>query len=123
MKDQREIMEDQLESHEKELAELNSYIKELNEMTAKHGTPREHFEEELMRAQHNAKYYEEEVARIRREIGELPKARTQIEADTILPQTTKQGLGSLLFCSVGFLAGVLLGSGLKSRPSSKDREQ
>lgn len=61
----REMFEDQLESYEAQLRSLNSYIKELNDKTAKHDTEKAHFEQDLMEAEHNVKYYEGEIARIR----------------------------------------------------------
>lgn len=59
------MLEDQLESYEAQLRSLNSYIKELNDKTAAHGTEKAHFEVDLMEAEHNIKYYEGEIARIR----------------------------------------------------------
>ncbi len=70
MNDNREMLEDQLVRFEAQLRGLNSYIKELNDRTAEHGTGREHFEGDLVEAQNNVNYYEAEVARIRGLIGE-----------------------------------------------------
>jgi uncharacterized protein len=67
MSDSREQLEDQLESYRGKLRGFNSYIKELNDMCAKHGTGKEHFEGDLREAEHNVKYYEGEIALI----GEL----------------------------------------------------
>lgn len=64
MADTGEMLEDQLESYREKLKSLNSYAKELNDMIAKHGTDRAHFEEDLVEAEHNVKYYEGEMARI-----------------------------------------------------------
>lgn len=65
MKADQEMFEDQLKDYEEQLRGLNFYIKELEVKTAELGTPREHFEEELVEAEHNVKYYEGEIARIR----------------------------------------------------------
>ena len=123
MKASREMLEQQLEKHEEKLRGFRSYIEELNDMTAKFGTPREQFEEDSMEARQNIKYYEGEIARVKQEIEELPEAgRPQTGADAILPQTVKQGIGSLILSSISFVAGALIGSRLKSRRSSEDRE-
>ena len=122
MKSSREMLEQQLEEQGEKLNSLYSYFQQLNDMTAKHGTEREHFEEDLMEAQHNIKYYEGEIARITQEIAGLPEAEhAQSGADTILPSTTKQIIGSLVFSSIGFVAGILLGSKLKSQGGGKER--
>jgi hypothetical protein len=124
MKASREILERQLEEHEEKLRGLHSYVKELSDTTAKLGTEREQFEEDLMEAQQNIKYYESEIARLKHEVGGLPKAgRPQTGADAILPQTVKQGIGSLIISSISFVAGALIGSKLKSRRGSEDKEE
>lgn len=122
MKSSREILNEQLARYEKQLGGIKSYITELKDMTAKHGTEREYFAEDLAEAEHNVMYYEGEIARIKKEVGESPRARsTPAATGAILPQTAKQGLGSFIFSSIGFVAGVLLGARLKSRRSSQDR--
>jgi hypothetical protein len=124
MKASREILEDLHEGHVQKLHELRSYIKELSDMTAKHGTDKTVFEEELMEAQHNAKYYESEIASIKRELGKLPKTvRTQGGAESLLTQLAKQGMTPLVCTSIGFIAGLLIGSSLKYGRSGRDREQ
>jgi chromosome segregation ATPase len=116
----RKILEDHLQRYEMQLRSLNSYIKELSDRTAELGTDRAQFEDDLFEAENNVKYYEAEIARIKTEIGEPAKAgRTQTGAEgTILPQTVKQGIGSFIFSAIGFVAGALLGSRLKSRRGS-----
>jgi hypothetical protein len=117
----RDLLEDQLEKYETQLKSLNSYIKELNDVTAKNGTDRAQFEEDLLEAENNTSFYEGEIARVKNEIGGLDKApATGYGGDTVLPRTVKRGVGSLIFSSVGFVAGALFGSKLKSRRSSKD---
>jgi hypothetical protein len=124
----RESLEDQLERHESQLKSLKSYRKELNDMTAKHGTERAEFESDLFEVEHNVKYYEGEVARIKSELKEIGEyapdkggARPPYGApDTVLPRTMKQGVGSLLFSAISFAAGMLLGSKLNSRPQSRN---
>lgn len=74
----REMLDDQLESYEAQLRSLNSYIKELNNKTAKHGTEKALFEQDLMEAEHNVKYYEGEIARIRELIEKEPDGATYV---------------------------------------------
>jgi uncharacterized protein YegP (UPF0339 family) len=62
--DQRRL-EEQLKNYEGQLWGLTSYVKELKDKTAQHGTEQEHFEADLLEAEHNIKYYEGEIARIR----------------------------------------------------------
>jgi hypothetical protein len=120
----RDMLENQLEKYEAQLKSLKSYIKELNDMTAKYGTDREQFEVDLAEAENDAGYYEGEIARVKKELGGLDKAPgTGGGADTVLPHTAKQGVGSLLFSSIGFVVGALLGSRLKSRRSGQDSSE
>ncbi len=65
MKVSREILEGQLTECERNVRGLNSYITELRGKTAAHGTDPEHYEKDLMEAEHNIKYYEGEMARVR----------------------------------------------------------
>ena len=124
MNTNRDMLENQLEKYEAQLKSLNSYIKELNDMTAKNGTDREQFETDLLEAENNADYYEGEIAQVKKELGALDKAPgTGHGAGTVLPHTVKQGVGSLFFSSIGFVAGALLGSKLKSRRSGQDSSE
>lgn len=123
-----EILKDQLDNYEGQVKSLNSYIKELKDTAAKCGTDKKQFEDDLFEAEQNARYYEGEVARIKREVGRFGKATgagkaavdTGNGADTVLPHTVKQGVGALIFSSVSFLAGALLGMMLKDRRGDKD---
>ena len=120
MKPDRATLERQLHTNEQKLNGLKSYLKELNAMCAKHGTEKELCGNDLMEAEHNITYYESQVARIKQELGKLPKKSSyQTGSDSILPQTPKQGIGSLIFSSIGFVAGAILGSKVKSRGQSK----
>ncbi|MDT4895180.1 MAG: hypothetical protein QOH25_257 [Acidobacteriota bacterium] len=121
MKDNREMLEDQLENFETQLRSLNSYLKELKDKTAEHGTDRAQFEEDLIEAENNVKYYEGEIARLKKEVGKSDQgAGTRTVADSILPRTAKQGIGSFVLSAISFVSGALLGSKLKARQASKD---
>ena len=88
MKTSREIHGELLTKYERELAGLKSYIKELKDTVARHGTEREHFEVDLLEAEHNVTYYEDEIARIKKESG---AGGDRDDCDTVLPRTAKQG--------------------------------
>jgi prefoldin subunit 5 len=125
MKPNRKMLEAQLETDEEQLRGLTSFLKELKTTTAKLGTDKAQFEEDLMETENNIKYYGGEVARIKTEMGKLEKAAppAQTAVDTVLPHTVKQGIGSLLLSSISFAAGTLLGSKLKSRRNSKEETE
>jgi|ERR1044071_1023471 hypothetical protein len=121
----RDMLEDQLQDYETQLKCLKSYLKELNDMTAKHGTDREHFESDLFEAEHNIKYYGGEIARLKKEIRALEKASGTGGGGpaTMLPQTVKQGVGLLILSALSFGVGALLGSTLNSRQGGKDSSE
>ncbi len=126
MKLSREMLEDHLEKYEGQLRGLKSYVRELKDMTARHETESEHFESDLLEAEHNVKYYEGEIARIKKEIGGYGKeGRPKTTTDSILPRTAKQGIGSFVISSVSFITGALVASKLKSRSKDKpgDKEE
>jgi len=70
MSTDRVTLEAHLKDYEGQLKGLTSYVRELGEKTAEHGTDAEHFEPDLVEARHNIEYYEGEIARIRELIGE-----------------------------------------------------
>jgi chromosome segregation ATPase len=124
MKANREILEDQLESHQEHLKSLNSFIKELNKTADECGTDRAQIEEDLVEAEHNVEFYEADVSRIKKELGGLGKATgTPDEPENVLPQTVKQGVGALILSSISFAAGALLGSKLKTRRGGEDQSK
>ncbi len=117
MKAKRDVLEDQMQEYEQEVIGLKSFIKELSDTAAKYGTEKSEYEIDLIEAEHNVKYYEAEIARIRKELGGL-RGGGHYQAGTILPRTARQGVGSFVFTAIGFIAGAVLGSMLKSK--SKD---
>jgi hypothetical protein len=117
-----ELLQDDLDRYQAQLKSIKSYLKELNGMTDRHGTDSMHFEGDLLEAKHNEEYYENEIARIKAELRKTGKASpVRAGADTVLPQTLKQGAGLLIFSSIGFVAGVLLGIVLMAGRDNKDR--
>jgi hypothetical protein len=120
MKVKRDVLEGQLQVYERQVKELNSYIRELTDQAAKHGTEKSEYEMDLIEAEHNIKFYDGEIARIRKELGGGSRGASP-QAGTILPRTARQGIGSFVFTAIGFIAGVFLGSQRKSE--SKDRRE
>lgn len=121
MKVNRAMLENQLERYETQLRGMSSFIKELNDKVAEYGTDKSQVEEDLIEADNNVKYYEGEIARIKKEMGGADKAPpAQKAADSVLPRTAKQGLGSLILSAIGFAAGTLFGSKMKARQAGKD---
>jgi len=78
MKANHETLEEQLKDYEGQLKGLTSYVKELKDKSAQHGTQKEHFEGDLTEAEHNIKYYEDEIARLRELIGEKSEGATYL---------------------------------------------
>jgi hypothetical protein len=123
MKPNKDMLEDRLEGYEEELKGLNSYLQELKTTTTNLGTDHEQFEDDLMEAEQNIGYYQGEIAGIKAELGEPAKpAPGKPGPGIILPQTARQGIGSVVFSSISFIVGALLGSRLKSRKDSKDSD-
>src|SRR2546423_1914653 len=119
----REILEEQFGTCEDKLKGLISYVNELKTMTARHGTPKEQFEPDLMEATNNIGYYKVELARLNKEMATAARqGRPRTVSDTLLPKTRNQGIGAALLSSISFLAGALFGSQVKSGKSSKDRQ-
>jgi hypothetical protein len=117
-----EMLEDQLQNYQESLGGLKSYVNELKTMTAKHGTDRQHFEGDLTEAEHNIGFYEGEITRLKELLGGSTPGASQSCVGTILPQTRKQGISSLIFSSIGFIAGAILGSRLQPRKGSESRK-
>ena len=117
MRAKRDMLEDHLQEYERQVIGLKSYISELTDKVAEHGTEKSEYEADLLEAEHNVKYYEDEIARIKQELRGGARGRGP-QAGTILPRTARQGIGFFVSSAVGFIAGVFLGSQLKS--GSKD---
>ena len=117
------FLEGQMEEYSSQVKSLRSYLKELSDTTAKHGTDREHFMEDLIEAEHNILYYEGEIARLQQELeesGPVQPSDTAKPAEIAKPRIKKPGILSLVLTPISFLAGALLGSRMKARRADKD---
>lgn len=120
METNREMLEEQLEDFEEQHRGLHAYVKELKEMAAKHGTEEIQFADDLMEAEHNVKYFHDEIARVKRELANCDEPRKKGEAECGLSPTARQGLTSAAIAAVSFAAGALVGSKLKPRGGRED---
>jgi len=123
----RDTLEDQLQDYEAQLKSLNSYMKELQRQTDKHGTDEEHYETDRLEAEHNVKYYEDEIARLENEIGHEGKGGgigggSRGGGGVVLSPKVKQGLMPVILSSISFVAGAPLGSKLRARRQRRGRE-
>lgn len=111
-----ELLQDQFDKYQEQLMSTKSYIKALKDMTAQHGTDKSHYESDLWEAENNARYYEEEIARLKKELGRAGKALpVKTRTGKALPQSLRPGLSTMVLASISFAAGVLVGSMLLSR--------
>ena len=121
MKATKEILEDELENYEEELKGLSSFLQELKTTTTKLATDPVQYEQDQIEAEQNMKFYDGEIAKIEKELGESPKpAPPKSRPGSILPQTKQQGIASVIFSSIGFVIGAFFGSRRKSRQQDKD---
>ncbi|HEX8144144.1 MAG TPA: hypothetical protein VF553_16200 [Pyrinomonadaceae bacterium] len=124
MNNQREILEDQLESYEAQLRAVESFIRELNDTTAKVGADRSQFADDLFEAEHNLKYYQDASERVRKELADLDKKKeTRKEDEPVSNQALRECIGALLVSSVSFAAGMLVGSKLRSKSGSEETRE
>jgi hypothetical protein len=109
-------LEDRVENYKDELKGIKSYVKELQTMTAKHGTDPEQYEVDLMEAQHNIEFYEGEIAECKNAMGKSPKPGGGYGGAGATPANgPNKGITSVIVSSVSFILGAILGSTLKSR--------
>ncbi|HYG80595.1 MAG TPA: hypothetical protein VD861_09420 [Pyrinomonadaceae bacterium] len=120
MKAKRDVLEVQIQEYERQVIGLKSYIKELTDTADKHGTEKSEYEADLLEAEHNVQYYEAEIARLRKEMGGgAAGGGRRPQPGTILPRTARQGVGTAIFSAIGFVAGAVLGSKVKSKNKEK----
>ena len=115
MKSNREALEDQLENYEEDLRGVSAFAAELKATTARLGTEPAQFEEDLREAEHNIKFYEGEIALIKKALGTEPKPKPKPSPGPIPSHGPKPGVVSIIASSISFLVGALLGSKLSSR--------
>jgi hypothetical protein len=123
MKASRDMLEDRLQNYEESLAGLTSFVNELKTMTDKYGTDQEQFEEDLIEAKHNIKFYELQIQTIKQELGgPAASGPARPAGGTKPPSVAKPGISSFIFSSIGFIAGALFGSRLKARKDGVDAD-
>jgi hypothetical protein len=122
MQSNRQMLADELEAYEEKAKGLTSYVRELKTMTAKHDTPKERFESDLLKAMHNIVFYEAEIARLKNQMRTPLQGVKPGTVGTLLPKTRNQGIGAVILSSISFAAGTILGSLMNSGKSNKDRE-
>ena len=115
MKASREILEDRLKGRQDELNSLRSYVTELKAMTARYGTDPAQFEDDVREAEHNITYYEAQCTGLESEIATCASSKPTQTGGSRAPQSLRPGISSVIFSSIGFVAGALLGSRVKSR--------
>jgi uncharacterized protein len=75
MNDQREIVKTQQVMYEEKVRGLKSYLKELAEMAARHGTDEAHIEGDLAKARADLEFYEGQMGHFADALGDHPAAR------------------------------------------------
>jgi uncharacterized protein YegP (UPF0339 family) len=75
MTEQREILKTRRAKFEERLRGLKSYVKELTETAAKHGTDEALYEEHLSRARGDIEFYEEHAGHMAEELSDDAAAR------------------------------------------------
>lgn len=115
------LLQEQLDEYQTQLKGLKSYLRELNEVVSKNGTEKDQYETDVLEAENNVQYYEAEIEHIEQELkGAARPQSVRAAAVGMLPQTATQGAGTLLFSSLTFLAGLLIGSRLLSGRRGKE---
>ena len=69
MKQIEEVLADELEEYEEKLKGTSSFLQELKTTTAKLNTEPPQYEEDQHEAEHNIKFYQAEIARLKQEVG------------------------------------------------------
>ena len=75
MTNQREIIKSQRTNYEEKVGGLKSYVKELTEMAALHGTDLIHIEEDLAKAKADLEFYEGQAGDYADALNDHPAAR------------------------------------------------
>lgn len=104
MQEQRALLEGERSEMREKLRNLRAYAAALRQRVAEHATDEQHFEQDLMRAENDAAYYEAEVARL---TDALAGGRGRGGPSAAGPSPL--GGVPLVATSVAFVAGVLLG--------------
>ncbi|HEV2765192.1 MAG TPA: hypothetical protein VGV38_19570 [Pyrinomonadaceae bacterium] len=97
-----ELAAQELPEFEEKLRNLKSHVRELKEAAERHDDASEHFEDDLLKAENDAAYYEAEVERLRQAAGVAPPPPTG-------PLPVRTDTGSLVQTGLAFAAGIFVG--------------
>lgn len=113
MQTQRELLEDARERFAAKLEGLTAYAEELAERVEAHDPEEAHFEDDLVKARHDAQFYADQIAWIdgRLASGDIEPPLGVADAGT-RPAREPGGV-PLAWVPLAFLAGALLGSRLR----------
>ena len=75
MTDQHEIIKARRTNYEQRVRGLKSYVKELTEMAAQHGTDGAHIEDDLSKAKADLEFYESQIGHYADALDDHPAAR------------------------------------------------
>lgn len=112
MKANSELAERELAEFEEKLRGLRAYIGAMKERADHHDTDDEHYDDDLMKAENDAAYYEAEIGRLRGSSG-ITAPPLDSAAGSGLP--FKLDRDSLIQTGLAFVGGICLGLLLTSR--------
>ena len=102
MKAQAELAARELPELEEKLRNLKAHVHGLREAAQQHTDASEHFDEDLMKAENDAAYYEAEVNRMRQQAAGVTTA-------PVRPLPVRTDTGSLIQTGLAFAAGIFVG--------------
>lgn len=111
MRDQRTLLEDERSEMREKLRNLKAYAAALRQRAGEHGLGEEQYSRDLMKAENDARYYEDEIGRLTDALGGLPGATGGGGGGLGggLAHLREAGSVSLAAACVAFAAGVVLG--------------
>jgi chromosome segregation ATPase len=78
MNRERKILRAEKEKYKEQLGTLRNFLREMSNRCAEHGTRPEHFHDQLMKAEHDAQFYEGQIKEISARLKALaPKANAK----------------------------------------------
>ena len=99
MQSHTELAARELSEFEEKLQNLKGHIRALKEAAARHDAESEHYDEDLMKAENDAAYYEAEIKRLRQAAG--------VSGPPLVPVRTDAS--ALVQTGLAFAAGIFVG--------------